>query len=730
MIDVEALLVEELEALVPAPGAVRADWHDVEHRAGVRRPPRRFVLAGAGIAAAAFAAVAVAQTLGIGFSSWLTGEPGKPASTAEQRAFARSIRSWTGFPQSTELRLLAKTQVGGATFTLFGFRGAGSLCLRLEVTGSESARDLVCPPLSGLRNSPPALVAAADYRVGVGREVRNGPFDFTLPKTAVTFGIVSDGVTGVEVEHSDSGPSVATVNGDAFLSVDSDLSQTERVTRVWATASGSRVRIPFAPSTGLAGPPATARPAGFAHARGPAKADSPVRGGAVRWLARREPRGIAVPANVHHIVGILPSVLFAREITPDPGAPERLVVSVSPAGARYGSHLRNKLQVCVDVVGGRYAPAGGGCWPAGRLFAGLPFAAGVGGDPSGQYATIAGLASDTVARLELVLGNGAHERVPLHDNGFLVDAALADYPLRLVAYDANGVTTGVKTFEPQSGGGLQPDQRPIVNGRWRVAFRTTAATVWRGPSAAGTPCVSIVPANPGVSPPFCMPEQKLSPGAVGGMSVSGTKNAPALAIVDVGSGVKSVVVRYRDGRSEALPAGGGYAIGYLKLLPRPEGRGSAFAEIRSVTAYGPHGTRLGAQPSFGPLLTGGSGTITSLSGAEIAVGKAACRIGAASPPLRGLRAGVHVQYLCRGGALTLIARSAPNAPWPDRTVFTRGRIKAVSATAISLAEPGAAEPRRCSVGGASPPVKGYRVGQAVQVFCARGILTGINSDTG
>ena len=36
MIDVEPVIVRELNALVPAPGSARADWRDVERRAGTR----------------------------------------------------------------------------------------------------------------------------------------------------------------------------------------------------------------------------------------------------------------------------------------------------------------------------------------------------------------------------------------------------------------------------------------------------------------------------------------------------------------------------------------------------------------------------------------------------------------------------------------------------------------------------------------------------------------------
>jgi hypothetical protein len=209
MIDVEPFIVSGLNALIPAPGNGSADWADVQRRAGVRPPRRRLVLALVFVCAAVFVAIAIASSFG-GFSGWLTGEPGKPAPPAVQQAFAKGIRSWAGFPSGTELRQLAQTKIGGATYTLYGFRGAGALCLRLEVTGSQTARDLVCPPLAQLRASPdPALVAVSDYGVGLGKAAPSTlPFPVYEPQppaARVTFGIVADGLGRVELAHSEGG---------------------------------------------------------------------------------------------------------------------------------------------------------------------------------------------------------------------------------------------------------------------------------------------------------------------------------------------------------------------------------------------------------------------------------------------------------------------------------------------------------------------------------------------
>src|SRR4051812_34483612 len=100
MLDVEPVIVAELERL--AAGPVRGtDWADVVARtAAPSRGRRTIVIAAAATLTLLIVAVAVAATFG-GFRSWLTGEPGHPASASAQAAFDRATRSWRGFPRST-----------------------------------------------------------------------------------------------------------------------------------------------------------------------------------------------------------------------------------------------------------------------------------------------------------------------------------------------------------------------------------------------------------------------------------------------------------------------------------------------------------------------------------------------------------------------------------------------------------------------------------------------------
>jgi hypothetical protein len=52
--------------------------------------------------------------------------------------------------------------------------------------------------------------------------------------------------------------------------------------------------------------------------------------------------------------------------------------------------------------------------------------------------TIHGLASDDVARLDILLADGTTVDVPLTDNAFIVDVPRAGLPARVVAYDSEG----------------------------------------------------------------------------------------------------------------------------------------------------------------------------------------------------------------------------------------------------------------------------------------------------
>ena len=162
MIDVEQRLRDELDLLVPA--APGPDWSGVLRLAGAgrRRARRRFLVVGA-VLVAALGGIFVATPLGGavvhglgGFSAWLTGQPGAPASKEEQRLFDEATpRSWLKFPKGTQLRRLVNVTdpATGATVDLLGFRTKSALCLRVTLVGKVHGSTLGCAPLDELRKA-------------------------------------------------------------------------------------------------------------------------------------------------------------------------------------------------------------------------------------------------------------------------------------------------------------------------------------------------------------------------------------------------------------------------------------------------------------------------------------------------------------------------------------------------------------------------------------------------
>ncbi len=220
MIDVDDTLREELAKIVPAfrPGS----WDEVMAIAGhaPARPVRRWA-AVAAFAVTAALVVSVATPLGASivrgvgnFSSWLTGEPGTPASTKAQQAFNRAnARSWIGFPAGTKLRHLTTVtdSADGSKVELLGFRAGSTLCLRIVVTGKTTASTRSCAPLADLRQAgSPVRVIVVDRGFGTGtKRAWYGTVRLHSPALQVTAGIVADGVKKVVVRDRKRPPCAA-----------------------------------------------------------------------------------------------------------------------------------------------------------------------------------------------------------------------------------------------------------------------------------------------------------------------------------------------------------------------------------------------------------------------------------------------------------------------------------------------------------------------------------------
>jgi hypothetical protein len=450
MNDVDALARAEVAALLPIPSGVQPDWEDVLRRA---RLPHRGLWRAAVLAAAvgAFAVAAAASPLGAAlarafddFSAWIRGEPGQPASPAEQQAFQEAnARSWAGFAPDARLRRLLETEVSGTSFTLFGFRSGDLLCLRLVATGGVSGTSTHCAPLRSLqRAASPALVVAADEPVGSSSKPAGGE-GYTADAYTATFGIASDGVRGVVVK-ADDGTHDALVGGNAFLYLADHPKVGTRVRGVEAVASnGERARLAFQSSPfGMLDLP----PPPKGEAQGPTRVERHVSGGSIGWVERQELRGEPLPESLRPRIEDMSSHMLAnvrpvleRVVRPDPG--DVLRMGILAGASREGGPLDT---ICYLVIGP--GGIGGTCDRIDRLFARGPFTLSLGGSGPSQYSLLSGLASDDVAALRVFVASGKTIDVPLSDNAYFARVARGDFPIRLVAYDREDRVIGTQAF--------------------------------------------------------------------------------------------------------------------------------------------------------------------------------------------------------------------------------------------------------------------------------------------
>lgn len=398
--------------------------------------------------------------------------------------------------------------------------------------------------------------------------------------------------------------------------------------------------------------------------------------------------GTPVSKKIHHLyIPVGAKVVYEREIAPDPAAPERMVVSqVGSPGQR---------QICLNVVGGRFGAASN-CWPAEELFSNGPGAFGssigvqTGVQVSGTYApfnwiaqqqgaaetpgsnqydTIAGLTSDTVSKLRLYLGNGQIEPVPLHNNGYIVEAPTVDYPLRLVAYDKHDTVIGIVTLSDQTPPppvGPIAAHEPAPNATWRRLIDNSIGYVFAAPATDGGTCYATRMNNGGGSL-GCRPP--LTPGDIL-LSAEGNAQEITLTIV-AGPAISQVAIHYSNGHIQTVATPKGVAL--VKFPANPTGAAGLPAIVGAV----PQLVGLDAKGQTVSVLS--SGTITSLTPTKITLAEtppgttkritATCALTASSPQTiigypspRPYREGDPVRILCANGNLTSINLSGqPNS---------------------------------------------------------------------
>ena len=417
MTDLDLALRAELEALVPVP-RLAPDWRDVVERA---RPPLHrspLVLVFAAALVVLGTAAGVTAALG-GFDAWLTGEPGTPAPKSEQQRFSASNgRSWAAFPRDTNLRQLIRTDVGGKTYVLYGFRSGNSLCLKLKAVSLGHSTEPSCGPASTLaRASAPILVVAGN----TGFADRHAH-----PTALVSFGIAADGVSRVDI-HAVDGTHRAVLGGNTYLFVENEPNTGNRVLAVSAVAAdGRRTTVPLATTFGPSG--IALQTESDRAPTGPAHVQARIARPAIGWFVRHEPRGVALDnarltrQQRGFIAAHAPG--FTRLVKPDPLS--NIVVGLTG-------------DLCLFVLAPWPSESCGTAFPSGPLEITL-------NGSSDQFFAVAGAAADGIRRVTIFLADGQRQEAPLQDNLFAALVAGTEFPIRVVAYDQHNRVVGMQTF--------------------------------------------------------------------------------------------------------------------------------------------------------------------------------------------------------------------------------------------------------------------------------------------
>jgi hypothetical protein len=609
MFDVEPLIRDEFTTLDPLPRGAEGDWQDVLNRVQHRPRRRPWIVRrwGAGsawrpvqIAITAVVALAVGSVttpLGAavghtfeGFSAWITGAPGVPASPEAQRAFEKAnARSWASFPPGSELRKLIETTASDSTFTLYGFRSGDALCLRLVATGPAAGANESCAPLQALQSTTdPAFVVASDAPFGLV-QVPAGSQDYRPELAAATFGIASDGVKEV-ILQGDDGAHEAIVAANAFLYVDEKPAVGVRIRSAEAVAAnGSTATLPL--SAAPYGANGTAAPDHIALPQGPTRVDREVGTGTVSWIEHEQDRGQPIAPDMLRRIGdgALTDVTFAREVQPDPANPARVAFLIGKAARDPFHRFRpNQQELCVFLVVG--GPGGSGsCSGLPLKLTSEPFSLDSFLFGSGdQYDYFSGIASDDVAQLRIFLTNGTIEDVPLRDNAYAVPVPRALFPVRVVAYDSASRIIGLDTIgEPNTAPPL-----PVEGASWAtlehaVAADGTSATISTTQARGGGICWRInfsdgIEGNPICSPPYWEgPPVNLAVQDTPGGSIIYGRVSPQVA---------TVIIRYRDGSKRITAPNQG-----LVLVAAPQSVKPPANPVAEIIGLNDNGAQIGSE---------------------------------------------------------------------------------------------------------------------------------------
>lgn len=420
---------QALELLVPPFEDGGGDWDEILATADLRDTSssgfsrrrahrRRFMIAAFALAVALLIVVSALAASGLNpfssFRAWFSGKPGRPASPSAQREF-RSVngQSWNAFPTGTKLRLLLSRNVDGVRYVLYGFRSGNSLCLTLDAGPRQyNSFRPGCAAASTLAHQRASILPiVADGGVGGSR---------FAPPPEVSFGIVADGVSAVQV-HATDGSHLAWVGGDAYLWVEAWPNSGNRVLSLTGTARGAKSTVHVPALNNFLAPAPQAVP------RGPSRLQATIAHPTIGWLDRHEPVGLA-PSQLKtypQIRRLIAASGFTRFIKPDPLS--NVIVGVSARRLFYRGGL----------WGGSNPPY----FNRGPLHLFFPPE-----QPSQGFVTLAGIAADGVAQIKVFLADGQIQAASLKDNVFTA-LVPRSAPVRVVAYNRSNRVVGVLTLK-------------------------------------------------------------------------------------------------------------------------------------------------------------------------------------------------------------------------------------------------------------------------------------------
>jgi hypothetical protein len=449
-----------------------------------------------------------------------------------------------------------------------------------------------CQQLQALEEGPPVAVAIADH--GFGRQNLPPSEDGYVPsETSVTFGFAADGIVTVELTGDESVERVP-VARNSFLSVLERPRLGSRIRRVVGIdADGGRHPVPFVP-TMFGEDFALAEPTELS---GPTRVERELAGGTIGWLERREPRGEALPDRpaARDLFSDVGKRLFARVLRPAPDSPLRILVFLIEPQGRGPFNGAPGLRLCFGQARSLGGGFGGGCSPLKKMFERGPVQPSLSQEDGGrQFSTLSGLVSDDVARLELFRADGGSADVPLADNAFAADIRRTLFPVKLVAYDAQGRSVWIERVQ-----GLDVTTNPSlpVEGKRRKILEVRGdnehtATISVSPSTTGGRCSWMRTAG-GAGGHGCLPPGFAVPVLSYGLTPTGPDSASddVFLSAEVSTRVASLHLRFEDGATVEIALVerfGLYAVPVERFAPgrRPELLLARDADRRIVARQG------------------------------------------------------------------------------------------------------------------------------------------------